>query len=274
MMTKIVAITDQGAVLTLPLQGPTSFSVQDIEGLDPVAATLVSSAFAQIDGEQYQASRRQKRNIILTLGYEPDYVNTTVQSLRKILYGVFMPESRVLLRFYQDGEPMVQIYGRIETFESPKFAKEPMAVISILNFDPDFYNPTSTIISGNTTSSNTETPHEYPGTVETGFRLQLFVNRDMSSFTIFHRPPDNSLRSLDFLTTQPLQAGDTLTVSTVSGKKTVTLLRDGVTSSRLYDVSPTSEWINLYPGSNKLRIYAGGAAVPFQIDYTAKYGGL
>lgn len=274
MMTKIEAISSQGTLLSLPLQGFTKFSVQDIEGLDPVAATLVSSPFATIDGEQFQATRRQKRNIVLTLGYEPDYVNNTVQSLRKNLYDIFMPKTEVRLRFHQEGEPMVQIYGRVETFESPKFSKEPIAVISIVNFNPDFYNPIATVIDGFSTSSNTETTIEYPGTVETGFRFQMFVNRAMSEFTIFNRPLDNVLRSLVFETDTPLQAGDTMSVYTTPGNKKVLLTRNGSTSSRLYDVAPTSDWINFFPGTNKLRIYSGGAAVPFQIDYTTKFGGL
>lgn len=274
MMTKIEAITSQNQLLSLPLQGGTKFSVQDIEGLDPVPAVLVSSPFAQIDGEQYQASRRQKRNIVLTLGYEPDYVNDDVQSLRKLLYGIFMPKTEIRLRFYQDGEPMVQIAGRIESFDSPKFTKEPTAVISIVNFNPDFFNPATILIEGNTTSSNTETTYEYAGSVETGFRFQLFVNRAMSSFTIFHRPADNTVRSLVFNTASPLAAGDILTINTVSGNKHVTLQRGSSYSSRLYDVTPKSEWVNFFPGTNKLRVFSGGAAVPFQIDYTTKYGGL
>lgn len=276
MLDKVEVLTEQGALLSLPLQDISQgFSVQDIDGLDPVKAIIVSSTFGQMDGEQYQSARREKRNIILTLGYEPDYASTTVQQLRKTLYSFFMPKSRVLLRFFQAGEPVVQIYGRVESFDSPKFAKEPTAVISVLCFDPDFYNPTPVILSGDTTSSTVEQTHVYPGTVETGIIFRLMVDRvDLTEFTIYHRPADDTLRSLEFSTATALEIGDVLSISTIPGNKFVTLTRGGVDTSFLFGVSPQSNWISLFPGDNKLRVYAEGAGIPYQIEYTTKFGGL
>lgn len=276
MLEKVEVLTEQGVLLTLPLQDISQgFSVQEIDGLDPVKATIVSSTFGTMDGEQYQSSRREKRNIILTLGYEPDFATGTVQDLRKKLYAFFMPKSKVLLRFFQTGEPVVQIYGRVESLNSPKFSKEPTAVISLLCFDPDFYTPTPVILTGNTTSSTGETTHVYPGTVESGIIFKLMIDRaDVTEFTIYHRPPDDSLRSLEFSTATPLQVGDVLSISTIPGNKFVTLTRGGVDTSFLFGVSPQSNWISLFPGSNKLRIYAEGVGIPYQIEYTTKFGGL
>lgn len=275
MLNKLEVVTDQGVVLSLPLADTLSgYSVQDIDGLDPVKATLVSSPFAQIDGEQFQASRREKRNIILTLGLESDLVVGTVKDLRNNLYGYFMPKSRVLLRFYQDSDPMVQIYGIVENMDSPKFSKEPTAVISILCFDPDFYDPVTKTITGNTTSGTTETPYIYGGTVETGIVFVMNVNRSLSAFTIYHRPADDTLRTLQFQTASPLQAGDVVTISTIPGSKSVKVTRAGVDISYLFAVSPQSNWIQLFPGSNKLRIYAEGAGIPYSIFYTTKMGAL
>lgn len=276
MLTKVEVLTEQGVLLTLPLQDTTQgYSVQDIDGLDPVKATIVSSAFAQMDGEQYQSSRREKRNIILTLGYEPDYATGTVQDLRKKLYGFFMPKQRVLLRFFQTGEPMVQIYGRVESLNSPKFTKEPQAVISVLCFDPDFYDPIPTVLNGNTTSGTTEQTHIYDGSVETGIVFRLLVNRnDATEFTIYHRPPDDSLRQLDFTVATPLLTGDVLSISTIPGNKYATLTRGGVDTSLLFGISPQSNWINFFPGTNKYRVHAEGAGIPYQIEYTPKFGGL
>lgn len=275
MLDKVEVITDQGVMLTLPLRDSSQgYSVQDIEGLDPVNATIVSSPFGAMDGEQYQSSRREKRNIVLTLGYEPDYVTTFVEGLRKKLYSFFMPKSRILLRFYQEGQAMVQIYGRVESLTSPKFSAEPTAVISVLNFEPDFYDPVGTVITGNTTAGTTETTHLYEGTVETGILFKLLVNRNVNEFTIFHRPPDDSLRSLEFGSALPLLNGDVLSISTVPGNKFVTLTRGGIGTSQLYSVSPQSNWISLFPGNNKLRVQAEGAAIPYRIEYTTKLGGL
>ena len=275
MLTKVEVRTDQGALLTLPLQDVSQgLIVESIEGLDPVKATIVSSSFAQLDGEQYQSARREKRNLIINLALEPDYAVGSMQGLRNLLYQFFMTKQRVRLRFFSVGQPTVDIEGRVESFDAPKFMKDPTARISVLCFDPDFFTPDLVILPGGTVSTTIETTHIYPGTVETGIVFKLLVDRNISEFTLYHRPADDSLRALEFQTPTPMIAGDVLEISTQSGNKYARLTRAGIATSILYGVSPQSNWINLFPGPNKLRVYAEGAAVPYSIDYTTKFGGL
>lgn len=275
MLDRVEVVTDQGVILTLPLQDISEgFSVRDIDGLDPVKATLVSSAFAQIDGEQYQSARREKRNITMQLGFEPDFEVGTVQMLRRRLYEFFMPKSRVLLRFFQTGEPAVEIIGRVESFDSPKFVKEPVANISIICYDPAFVDPVVNLITGSTTSTSDEIPYLYTGSIETGFLFKLFPNRSLNEFAINNRSADDILRTLEFGSAEGLQAGDVLSISTVVGNKFVTLNRAGVDSSFLYGISSQSSWVNLFPGENRLRISAEGAGIPYTIEYTTKIGAL
>ena len=275
MLTKVEVRTDQGALLTLPLQDVSQgLIVESIEGLDPVKATIVSSSFAQLDGEQYQSARREKRNLIINLALEPDYAVGSMQGLRNLLYQFFMTKQRVRLRFFSVGQPTVDIEGRVESFDAPKFMKDPTAKISVLCFDPDFFTPDLVILPGGTVSTTIETTHIYPGPVETGIVFKLLVDRNISEFTIYHRPADDSLRALEFQTPTPMVAGDVLEISTQSGNKYARLTRAGVGTSILYGISPQSNWINLFPGPNKLRVYAEGAAVPYSIEYTTKFGGL
>jgi hypothetical protein len=274
MITKVEVRNAQGDLMTLTLEETsTGVVVQSIEGLDPVKATLVSSSFAQLDGSQYQSSRRESRNLKFQLGLEPDYVDIfDVRTLRNQLYGFFMPKTPVDLRFFLPGGLDVDISGRVESFETAIFSREPAVDVSILCFDPDFYDATPVVVAGNTTSTTTETTITYDGTVETGIIFTLNVNRTLDEFTIYHTPPDDQLRMLDFAA--PLVSGDVLTISTVPGSKGATLTHLGSNSSILYGVSPQSKWIELMPGDNKIRVYATGAAVPYTIEYTDKYGGL
>lgn len=275
MLTKVEVRTDQGALLTLPLQDISQgLIVESIEGLDPVKATIVSSSFAQLDGEQYQSARREKRNLIFNLALEPDYAVGSMQGLRNLLYQFFMTKQRVRLRFFSVGQPTVDIEGRVEAFDAPKFMKDPTAKISILCFDPDFFTPDIVLVNGNTVTTGTEMTHNYPGSVETGFVFKLLVNRNITEFTIYHRPADDSLRALEFQAPVPMIADDVLTISTQPGNKYAMLKRAGIDTSILYGISPQSNWINLFPGPNKLRVYAEGAAVPYTIEYTTKFGGL
>lgn len=273
MITAVEVRNSQGSLMVLSLLDISNgFVIEEIDGLDPVKATIVSSSFARQDGTQYQAARRENRNIIFKLDYEPDYANTTVRELRQKLYTYFMPKSVVNLRFISDDMPVVEIEGRVEDFSSPLFVAEPKATISILCFDPDFHALTPVNFAGSTTSGTTELQRDYEGSVETGFLFRLMLNRALSQFTIYQRGENNETQSLEFQ--YPLLNGDILEISTVDGNKGANLIRGGLGSSVLYGISPYASWINLFPGVNNLRIAASGAAIPWTIEYTPKYGGL
>jgi len=272
MLVQVEVRTPNGDLLTLPLEDiDNGLIVQEVEGLDPVKATLVSTSFAQMPGAQYQSSRRETRNITIKLGLDPDPLTETVRGLRNRLYAFFMPQSSISLRFVMD-DLEVDIEGRVETFESALFTQEPVVDISIICFDPDFWDATPVVMNGSTVSSTTETPVTYEGTVETGLLFTLNVDRTLSEFTLYHRAPNDDIRVLDF--SAPLEAGDVLTISTVSGLKGATLTRMGVDSSVLYGISPQSTWTEFMPGDNFVRVYAEGAAIPYSIEYTTRYGGL
>lgn len=273
MLQRIEVVSAQGALLNLPLEDlDNGFLLDEVEGLDPVKATITTSSFAQLDGSDYQSSRREERNIKLKISLEPDWGVDTVRTLRKRLYAYFMPKSAVGLRFYaSDGDP-VWISGRVESFETALFSAEPAVDISIICFDPDFFEPDPILVSGNTTAAETETLFNYVGTVETGVVFTLRPNRAITSFSIYHRDPSGFLRQLDFAGT--LQDLDVLKISTVQGRKYVRLTRGGVETSFLFGVTPQSSWPELQQGDNYLRVYATGVAVPFDIEYIRKFGGL
>jgi hypothetical protein len=250
--------------------------LEDVDGLDPVKATIVSSSFAQLDGSQYHSSRREARNVTMKLGLKPDYVNTRVRDLRTKLYSWFMPKMPVSLRFIDDSGLQVDIAGRVESMVAPLFSKEPEANISILCFDPDFIDLTPVTLTGNSVAdTGTVTPPvqvTYAGTVEAGMLFTMNINRTLTQFTLYLRGQDGNLQIMDFA--YSFQAGDVLQVNTIVGNKFVTLTRAGTTSSILYAVSPQSAWLTLQPGDNYLRVYAVGAAIPYSVAYDNRYGGL
>jgi hypothetical protein len=273
MLTKVEARNRQGALLSLPLDDVSDgFVLGDVQGLDPVKATLVSSSFAGADGSQYLASRREDRNIKLTIELQPDFITSTVRDLRKNLYNFFMSKSEVNLRFYDSDGLVVEIWGRVETCETALFSPEPAMDISVMCFEPDFLGMVPVTLNGMSVSNETETLVPYDGTVETGIQFVFNINRPLTEFTFYHRPPDGTVRQMDIAAS--FIAGDVLTINTVQGAKFATLTRAGSTSSLLYAVSPQSTWIEFMQGDNHIRIYATGAAIPYDIVYTTRYGGL
>jgi hypothetical protein len=183
-----------------------------------------------------------------------------------------MPKSEVQLRFYMADGLVVNANGRVESFETPLFTAEPRIAISVMCFDPDFIELDTTTVTGSTVSDLTEFVIAYEGTVDAGLLFTLNIDRALSEFTIYHRPSDNVVRTLDVQAS--LVADDILTINTVSGNKYVSLNRASSDSSLLYAMSPQSNWITLRPGDNYLRVYALGAAIPFSFEYMARYGGL
>lgn len=271
MLTHVEVTNSQGEILTLSLSDPSNgFLLKEVEGLDPVKANIVSSSFATVGGAQYQSSRRETRNPVFKIGL--NFGRKTVRQLRKELYKILMPQSTVKMRFFDDDLTFVDISGMVETIIAPLFVAEPEATISVLCFDPDFYTPVPVVIEAVTTEGSDEIVIDYDGDIETGIRLRLEVHRDLSDFAMHHRLPDGTVRTLTFIS--PLIANDSLDISTVSGDKWAQLLRQGVTESVLYGISPYSSWIELFPGRNHIRVFAEGAGLPYTIDFTNKYGGL
>lgn len=272
-MLTLLEVRGQGGTLGLSIEDSSlGYDIQNIEGLDPVKATLVSSSFAQQDGAQYQSARRESRNVVLTLGLYPNYATDDVRSLRQKLYPFFMPKTPVSLRFFMSDGLTVDIEGRVESCESTMFSEEPAVDVSILCFDPDFYEPDAIEISGESTAGDSPTILNYTGTVDTGIEFKLNVNRTMSEFTIYHQAPDGTVKAMDFQAS--VINGDVVTINTTPGAKVATLTRGGAESSILFGISPQSYWLQLDPGPNGIRVYAEGASVPYTITYTRRFGGL
>ena len=273
MLSRVDVYSERGLVLSLPIFDQTEgYLVKDIAGLDPVDAVLGYSSQANQDDEQEQSAKRVKRNIIFKLGYEPNYVDDSVEILRDRLSQFFMPKSNIRMRFFSDTKPTVDISGRVEKFSSPLFAKDPEATISVICAKSSFVGLNSLTFGGNTTAGTTELEQTYDGTIETGGLFRILPNRSVNEFTIYNRLPDDSVQSQEFV--YPLLNGDILEINSVNLNKSARLTRGGTTSSVLFGISPYSQWLNLYPGVNKLRVAATGAAIPWTFQYANKYGGL
>lgn len=276
MLTKVEIRTRQGNSLVMPFEDwDNGLGIAAIEGLDPTKATIVSSGFANQDGEQYHSSKREARDLKFKIDIVPDFVQTTAKSLRNKLYQFLMPKALVTARFYDELGSYVDVVGRVESFDAPLFTEEPVANISLRCLDPDFFDPNPSTQSGLTVTGSTVTMTTVPylGSVEAGILFTLSLDRNLNSFSIVHQTPFGDTFQLDFAET--LLAGDELTISTISGSKGASLKRGSSITSLLYGVNPTSKWLELEgPGDNYIRVSAPAAGVPWKIQYVNRYGGM
>jgi hypothetical protein len=272
-LDKVEITNSRGNILSLPMEEDEGgYQVAQIEGLDPVKATLVSTSFVGSDGEQFQSAKRPARNIKIKLDLDPDFDPKTYTDLRKDLYPFFMPKAEISLRFFLSSGLYLDIVGIVEEMSAPLFEQDPTVDISVMCYQPDFVDGRMVTVNGMSVNSNTNIEIDYPGTVESGTVITINFNRDVDEFTIYNMDEGGKLYQLDF--SGELLDGDQLVISSLRGNKGITLLRDSVTTSFLYGRSAQSSWIEFVEGLNQFRVYAEGDPIPYVLTYVVRYGGL
>jgi hypothetical protein len=256
----------------LPHEDPVQ--IFEVEGLGPVTAEVSSTAFATGRGEFYQGVSTGKRNIVLTLGLNPDWKDQTISSLRKILYAYLMPEQWVRLRFYSDDYPPVQITGIVESFTPNMFSKDPETQASILCPKPDFVAVDSTIVTGRT--SEDEVAIEYTGTVSTGFELRARNSPDLGAYTgdlaLINKKPSKT--ETFHVVNITVDSGRSFLVNTVRSSRRVQNVYDDGVANILAKMSLDSDWPELAPGENLLTVFTTDPGLDWALGYFNRYGGL
>ncbi len=232
MVTSMTVFSPWASAEELPLAvdgAPSSDPIQirNIVGLEPVKANVNTTPYGSVRGESFNGTSVGKRNIVLTLGLNPDWADYTFSSLRQILYGYFMPEQEVTLRFYQSSGVTVDITGVVESLAPNAWTKDPEAQISVICPEPDFVAVTSSSISGTVSDETTDIEIINGGNVSSGFTLKVESSVTTPSYTglitILNKSPFPE--TLGIVTT--VDAGDFLHVSTIKGQKAVHSITTG-----------------------------------------------
>lgn len=246
MLTQVDITNVRSETLSLTLMDASGgYAIKEIDGLDPVNATLTTSTLAQVDGAQPQNASRTTRNVTMKLGLEPDFLSTTVQSLRSNLYNYLMPKANIELGFYLDGSLFAKASGQVESFENAMFSADPEVDISIICYNPDFFAPADVELDSDTVSTTDTTTINYAGTSDTGVIFTLSIDRDLDDLTLYNTAPDTTIQQFHLEGTGAFVSGDILTINTIPGQKSVMLTRDSITSSVLFYVDDNAVWLSL-----------------------------
>lgn len=266
----------------LPLAGfmPSDDPVQitDITGLGPVNAAIASTPLATGRGEQFQGVTTGKRNLVISLGLNPDWEEQTMSTLRQLLYRYFMPESWVKLRFTSDHLPVVDIEGYVESFEPNMFSQDPEMQVSIICPKPDFIQTDATVLYGTVDDGTIETAFEYVGTIDTGYELKVEATLDNLSYS-----GDISLLSTAFGVEQPVTIENVVVdvtkyfrFSSVRSAKRVgsVAVADGIFTNQLAKMTDDSVWPVLKPGENLIKVIGEESLQKWTMIYYNRFGGL
>jgi hypothetical protein len=266
----------------LPLGGfmPNNDQVQirDIQGLGPVKAALSSTNLASGRGEVYQGGSVGLRNIVMSLGLNPDWQHLTLTALRQRLYAYFMPEEWTKLRFFSDEMPTVDIEGIVESVEPNIFSQDPEIQISVICHRPDFIEADATVYFGTVDDGTTELEFDYVGTVTTGFELRIDRTPTNPSYTgditvLTKSPTDPQEFKVEGVT---IDTARYFKMSSVQGAKRVQTidLLDGDTTNILSKMTDDSVWPQLRTGKNYVSVAGAEPGQDWSLAYFNRFGGL
>lgn len=247
--------------------------IRNITGLGPVKATINTTPFGSVDGETYIGSVVPKREIVLTLGLNPDWATWSMEKLRRVVYSYFMPKQRVRLVFYSDDDfPTVDIFGYTESIEPTMFSKDGELQVVVICPEPHFKAVNPTVLTG---VNNVVTMINYNGSVPTGIYVKAIQNP-------YPNPIPNQIVVTANSLTPALRVATAFTplayfeMSSIGGDKYarfVSATGTGVITNLLPAITSVG-WPILIPGPNDFSLKTDGGAQTWMLMYYERFGGL
>lgn len=261
-------------ILASPIQ------IRNINGLNPVTASVNTTPYGSVDGESYSGSNLGKRNILLTLGLNPNWVDQTMESLRHQLYKYFMTKQKVRLTFFSDVLPTTSIVGYVESCEPNIFSRDPEMQVSIICPEPDFVSVTPKVVTGvllDVDEGGATTTIVYEGTVPTGFVVKV-ENPPGASIATGRIEIDIAYPTPTIFVLNPATVDDNhyVEISSVRGNKyarNVTISPFAI-ANVLKNVTQASKWPVLEPGENNVIVMAQEPGELWTLTYSERFGGL
>jgi len=281
-LTQLKAYSSWRSAPVLPLDAAGSpetdlIQVRNIEGLDPVKASVNTTPFGSIDGASYVGSNVPSRNIVLTLHPNPDWDNWTIEKLRRLLYSYFMPKRPTRLVFYSDDLVPVEIYGIVEDAAINQFSKDPELIVSVICPDPYFTALDPTVITGTTIrEGGAPVIVENLGNLETGFKVKVtaLTTPDPTQIAIQIGDPAISY----FIVHAGVSSTSFFEMSSVPMNKYVQSVEigTGVITNLLSKVTieEGSDWPHLEQGDNEFSVVTNQGVQDWELTYFERFGGL
>lgn len=268
-MIKSINVTNYvGESIDLELMRPdkTGFIITSISGLGPTKATINTTSLAVSDGALYNSAYLTSRSIVMSIQFmETD--TETIEDIRHKSYKYFPIKKRIEMVIVTDNRSL-KTEGYIEANEPTIFSDKEGCSITINCPDPYLYS----LIKSETVFSGIHATFEFPfennsladplmelGTIETrqeavvfnrgdaeiGMTIHIHAIGDASNVTIYNLANDKKMRiNMDIL------KGDTITIVTLKGKKSITLLREGKKRNILNALDKGGDWFTLVRGDN------------------------
>jgi Phage tail protein RIFT-related domain len=251
--------------------------IRNIDGLDPVKASVNTSAFGSVDGAAYTGSSVLSRNIVLTIHPNPDWDNWSYESLRRLLYAYFMPKSQTRLVFYSDDLPPVEISGIVESVTANPFSKDPEFLVSIICPIPYFTALDPEVITGQSVRSGGAVASiDYNGSIESGIHVEVSFVSGAAPTMIGIQIGDPTISY--FTVNATVSSSMYFEMSSLPMQKFVQNVNigSGVITNLLSKVAVRegSDWPILQPGENNFSVITDVGVQDWELTYFERFGGL
>lgn len=277
--------SERNGVFTLT-QNESNYQVIGVSGLNPPNAIINSSTVAGMDGEIFQSSKLETRNIVLTIK-----INGNVEANRIYLYRYFKTKKWCKI-YYKNNSRDVYIEGYVESIECDLFELGQQMQISIICHSPYFkslqeimtdiseeiaafefpfafgadgavYNEdmvpvvsdTDDAIEFSTIYKNKITNVINAGEVESGVIIELTATAQVTNPVIYNANDGQQAMKLNIV----MQQGDKIVINTSRGQKSVILNPEGERENIITKLVPLNfsgtlvypTWFQLQIGDNE-----------------------
>jgi phage-related protein len=249
--------------------------IRNIEGLEPVKASVNTSLFGSVDGAAYTGASVPNRNIVLTIHPNPDWHTWKYEDLRKLIYSYFMSKKPVRLVFYSDEDSPVEIFGIVESVDNSIFSKDQEFNVSVICPDPYFTSLDPKVITGQSIrSGGAPRVVTYNGSVETGIRVKVSFSSGTAPTTIGIQVGDPKVSYFNVTAT----VGSTLylDMSSVAMQKYVqnVSIGSGVITNLLSKMQEGSKWPLFEQGDNNFSVITDQGVQDWELSFYERFGGL
>ena len=270
-----------GDSLTIGASGP--FLLDSITGIDPPPGIINTSSAALLDGQIYNSSKLDMRQIIIAFAIQGPAAANRIR-----IYTVLKSAQLVKLR-YVGQQRDVYIEGYVSDIDIAYMKQKQICTVQILCPQPYFLaaeqmvneltqvvkrfhfpfasEATPEIVFGEL-SNELGITIDNEGDLECGMVIELYAAAAVTNPKVF-----NYITQEYFGLSYALQTADLVTIDTRPGKKSVTLLRSGVTTNIINYVMQGSSWLQL-PANGGTFVYEVGTGSATNLSVTFRHVNL
>ena len=307
MLKKVIITNYLGASATYTFENPTmedssGLLITEIEGLGPVKANVNMTQLATADGDIFNSSRLNGRNLVIHARFT--YANT-IEEARLLSYK-FFPIGHKLTFHIETDNRIAETEGYVESNEPEIFSDEADMQVSVLCESPWFYSVdedgkqqtnfsnvvanfefpfsneslTEPLIEFGRIINKKESTVYYDGDAETGCKIEIHAIGNVEMVTIYNVKTGDKMiidtDKLETLTGNKIISGDTIIINTVKGSKYINLIRNGATINILNVLGKDAEWFQLVKGDNLFAYTAeyGEANIQFMVETQILFEGV